>query len=142
MWNGLSHFQISLGEAELRQLFEQKGGVESITVMRDLYSGKSRGFGFVEMSSEEATQKAITELNGCSVDGRAILQSMKPDPNQKGVAASQKAIVATSGADPGGNKALLRVAQQGQDNATGQTFWGLVGHQVGTRTEIATESVC
>jgi RNA recognition motif-containing protein len=68
----VGNLSFSMGEAELRQLFEQKGGVESVTVMRDTDTGRSRGFGFVEMSSDEAAQKAIAELNGFSADGRNL----------------------------------------------------------------------
>jgi cold-inducible RNA-binding protein len=68
----VGNLSFTLGESELKQLFEQKGGVDSVTVMRDLDTGRSRGFGFVEMSSEEDAQKAIKELNEFSVDGRAL----------------------------------------------------------------------
>ncbi len=68
----VGNLSFSMGEAELRQLFEQKGGVESVTVMRDTDTGRSRGFGFIEMSSDEAAQKAIAELNGFAVDGRNL----------------------------------------------------------------------
>ena len=68
----VGNLSFSLGETELRQLFEQKGGVESVTVMRDLDTGRSRGFAFVEMSTDEAAQKAITELNGFAVEGRNL----------------------------------------------------------------------
>jgi cold-inducible RNA-binding protein len=68
----VGNLSFSMGEAELRQLFEQKGGVESVTVMRDTDTGRSRGFGFIEMSSDEAAQKAIAELNGFAVEGRNL----------------------------------------------------------------------
>jgi acetyl-CoA acetyltransferase len=53
----VGNLSFSAGEAELRQLFEQKGNVEAVTVMRDNDTGRSRGFAFVEMASEEAAQK-------------------------------------------------------------------------------------
>ena len=68
----VGNLSFSIGEAELRQLFEQKGTVESLTVMRDADTGRSRGFAFVEMASDEAAQKAIAELNGQSVEGRNL----------------------------------------------------------------------
>jgi RNA recognition motif-containing protein len=81
----VGNLSFSVGEAELRQLFEQKGGVESVTVMRDTQSGRSRGFGFVEMSSEEAAQKAIKELNEFSVDGRNLtVNEARPKPERRG----------------------------------------------------------
>ena len=69
----VGNLSFSMGEAELRQLFEQKGGVESVTVMRDTDTGRSRGFGFIEMSSDEAAQKAIAGLNGFAVEGRNLI---------------------------------------------------------------------
>ncbi len=81
----VGNLSFSMGEAELRQLFEQKGGVESVTVMRDQDTGRSRGFGFVEMASDEAAQKAIAELNGYAVDGRNLtVNEARPRPERGG----------------------------------------------------------
>lgn len=81
----VGNLSFSIGEAELRQLFEQKGGVESVTVMRENDTGRSRGFGFVEMSSDEAAQKAIAELNGYSMDGRNLtVNEARPKPERGG----------------------------------------------------------
>ena len=60
------------GEAELQDLFAQAGSVESVTVMRDQATGRARGFAFVEMSTDEEAQKAITTLNGTQVGGRNL----------------------------------------------------------------------
>ncbi len=81
----VGNLSFSLGEAELRQLFEQRGAVESVTVMRDNDTGRSRGFAFVEMASDEAAQKAIAELNGFSVDGRNLtVNEARPKPERSG----------------------------------------------------------
>jgi cold-inducible RNA-binding protein len=81
----VGNLSFSMGETELKQLFEQKGGVESAVIMRDLDTGRSRGFGFVEMSAEEAAQKAITELNGFSIDGRALsVNEARPKQERRG----------------------------------------------------------
>jgi RNA recognition motif-containing protein len=58
--------------ADLESLFATAGTVESATVVNDRESGRSRGFGFVEMSSPSEAGKAITELNGRNVAGRTI----------------------------------------------------------------------
>jgi cold-inducible RNA-binding protein len=80
----VGNLPFSIGEAELRQLFEQKGTVEAVTVMRDNDTGRSRGFAFVEMASEEAAQKAIAELNAYSVDGRNLtVNEAKPKPERR-----------------------------------------------------------
>ncbi len=60
------------GEADLQELFGRAGTVETATVMRDMATGRARGFAFVEMSTEEEAQKAIKELNQFQLGGRAL----------------------------------------------------------------------
>ena len=57
---------------DLRQAFEAFGQVESATVIKDRFSGESRGFGFVEMPSKTEAETAITEMNGKDLKGRAV----------------------------------------------------------------------
>ena len=59
-------------EEDLRQAFESFGQVESATIIKDKYSGKSKGFGFVEMSSKAEAQSAINGLNGKELKGRTL----------------------------------------------------------------------
>jgi len=59
-------------ETALQSLFAQAGAVESVSVVRDQATGRARGFAFVEMSSDEEAQKAITEINGVELGGRAL----------------------------------------------------------------------
>lgn len=59
-------------EGQLRELFEQAGTVESVVIITDRDTGRSKGFGFVEMSSNSEAQEAISRLNGQTVDGREI----------------------------------------------------------------------
>ena len=66
---GLSY---STTSEALREHFVQCGTVESATVITDRYSGQSRGFGFVEMATNEEAQKAVSMLNGQRLDGRTI----------------------------------------------------------------------
>lgn len=63
----------SVTEDTLGQLFTKYGGVQSVAVIKDKYTGQSRGFGFVEMDSEESAQKAIQGLNGYNLEGRSIV---------------------------------------------------------------------
>ncbi len=56
----------------LRTFFEQAGTVESASVITDRDSGRSRGFGFVEMTTEDEASKAVEELNGKMLDGRTL----------------------------------------------------------------------
>jgi len=57
----------------LKEFFSKAGKVESATVITDKFSGKSKGFAFVEMSSEEEMKKAIEMCNGKELDGRTII---------------------------------------------------------------------
>ena len=59
-------------EGDLQRLFEPVGRVVSCSIIMDKFTNKSRGFGFVEMSSQEEATKAISEFNGKEVDGRAL----------------------------------------------------------------------
>jgi len=59
-------------EADLKQEFEAFGEVTSVTIIKDTYSGKSKGFGFVEMPKLTEGQAAITGLNGKQIKGRAV----------------------------------------------------------------------
>ena len=59
-------------EQDLQELFAQAGAVESVTVMRDRDTGRARGFGFVEMSSDDDAQNAITKLNDQQFGGRRL----------------------------------------------------------------------
>ena len=63
----------STNEQELSQLFSQYGTVQSAKVITDCYTGQSRGFGFVEMSTGEEAQKAIAALNGSNMGGRTLV---------------------------------------------------------------------
>jgi RNA recognition motif-containing protein len=63
----------------LRDFFAQAGTVLSANVITDQFSGRSRGFGFVEMATSDEAQRAITELNGRDLDGRSLkVEASKP----------------------------------------------------------------
>ncbi len=59
-------------ENELQELFAQAGAVQEVTLMQDRFTGKSRGFAFVTMGSEEEAQNAISKLNGQAMEGRPL----------------------------------------------------------------------
>jgi len=59
-------------DTTLKETFARAGTVESATIIIDKFSGRSKGFGFVEMSSEEEAQKAIEMFNGKEIDGRNV----------------------------------------------------------------------
>ncbi|MBA3297795.1 MAG: RNA-binding protein [Acidobacteria bacterium] len=60
------------GEQDLQELFGAAGTVETVNLMRDMATGRARGFGFVEMASDEDAQKAIEQLNNFQYGGRAL----------------------------------------------------------------------
>jgi RNA recognition motif-containing protein len=68
----VGNLPFEVGEADLQDLFGRIGGVESVTVMRDQMTGRARGFAFVEMSTDEGAQQAITQLHGSQLGGRAL----------------------------------------------------------------------
>lgn len=68
----VGNLSFNTNEDELRQLFESYGQVDRVSIMTDRDTGRSRGFGFVEMASNEDGEKAIAALNGSQVGGRTI----------------------------------------------------------------------
>lgn len=70
---------------DLRQAFESFGQVDTANVIKDKYSGESRGFGFVEMPSKEEAQAAIDDLNGKELNGRSVtVNEARPRPSRGG----------------------------------------------------------
>ena len=69
---------------QLRDLFAEVGEVASATVVTDRDTGRSRGFGFVEMATPEDAEQAISKLNGTSVDGRTIQVERAKSPGAGG----------------------------------------------------------
>jgi RNA recognition motif-containing protein len=75
----------SANDQQLNELFAPHGAVESAKVITDKFTGQSRGFGFVEMSSAEEAQKAIGALNGTQMDGRTLtVNEAKPQEKRTG----------------------------------------------------------
>jgi len=66
---GLSY---SINDNDLRDLFSEYGEISSAKVIMDKVTGRSKGYGFVELEDNDAAQKAIEELNGAEYDGRTI----------------------------------------------------------------------
>src|SRR5207237_10139673 len=77
----VGNFPYETGEAELQELFARAGTVETVKVMRDMATGRARGFAFVEMSTDDEAQKAITELNEFQLGGRGLtVNEARPKP--------------------------------------------------------------
>ncbi|NLW86351.1 MAG: RNA-binding protein [Planctomycetes bacterium] len=81
----VGNLSYSVGDAELQDLFGQYGTVESAAVIQDKMTGRSKGFGFVEMSSDSEAQAAIAALNGKDYSGRALtVNEAKPREDRGG----------------------------------------------------------
>src|SRR5499426_960588 len=77
----VGNLPFSAGEAELQELFAQAGAVDSVRVMRDMATGRARGFAFVEMANDDDAQKAITEFHEHQMEGRAlVVNEARPKP--------------------------------------------------------------
>jgi RNA recognition motif-containing protein len=72
----VSNLSFNVQDEDLKSYFADYGEVSSAKVITDKETGRSRGFGFVEMSDDAAAQKAIAELDGATVDARAIKVSV------------------------------------------------------------------
>jgi RNA recognition motif-containing protein len=73
------------GETELQELFAQAGTVETVRVMRDMATGRARGFAFVEMTTHEDAQKAIALLDQFQLGGRSLtVNEARPKPASSG----------------------------------------------------------
>jgi RNA recognition motif-containing protein len=68
----VGNLRYNLTEEALRATFAEYGDVTSVKIIKDKFSGESKGFGFVEMPSNEDARRAIAELNGKEVDGRSL----------------------------------------------------------------------
>jgi RNA recognition motif-containing protein len=68
----VGNLSYEVSQEELQQLFAQHGEVASVNIINDKFTGRSKGFGFVEMPQKEQAQAAMTKLNGMELKGRAI----------------------------------------------------------------------
>ncbi|WP_333810474.1 RNA recognition motif domain-containing protein [Flavobacterium sp.] len=88
----------SVEEADLRGYFEEYGAVDSVKIISDKFTGRSKGFGFVEMANDAEAQKAIDELNGGTIEGRKIVVN-KSEPKPEG---ERRSFDRNSGGSRGG----------------------------------------
>ena len=81
----VGNLPFSAGEAELQELFATAGAVDSVKVMRDMATGRARGFAFVEMATDEDAQKAIDKLHNADFGGRNLtVNETRPQPERSG----------------------------------------------------------
>jgi len=81
----VGNLSYDITEAKLRDLFSQAGEIASVDMITDKFTGKGKGFAFVEMKTDEATQDAISRLDGYSLDDRNIAVSVaRPRQDRSG----------------------------------------------------------
>lgn len=98
----------SIEESRLQELFEEFGEVNSVKIISDKFSGRSKGFGFVEMPDDEQAKNAINELNGSDLDGRKIVvnqaEERKPDSRRGGFGGDDRRGGYNKGGGSGGGR--------------------------------------
>jgi cold-inducible RNA-binding protein len=81
----VGNLNFNTSEDELRQMFEAHGQVDRVSIMTDRETGRSRGFGFVEMANAEEAERAIAALNGMQLGGRTLnVNEARPKPERTG----------------------------------------------------------
>jgi cold-inducible RNA-binding protein len=79
----VGNIPFSVTEEKLKELFSRHGSVTSVRIISDKLSGRSRGFGFVEMGSGQEAERALAALNGNDFEGRALVVSeARPEPSR------------------------------------------------------------
>jgi cold-inducible RNA-binding protein len=87
----VGNLSFNTNEDELRQLFEVYGQVDRVSIMTDRDTGRSRGFGFVEMTNNEDGEKAIAALNGSQVGGRTLnVNEARPKTERAGAGGRER----------------------------------------------------
>ncbi|MGQ7869632.1 RNA recognition motif domain-containing protein [Sunxiuqinia sp. sy24] len=69
----VGNLNYAITEDDMREIFEEYGELTSVKLITDKFTGRSKGFGFVEMADAEEAKKAIEELNGAEVEGRSMV---------------------------------------------------------------------
>jgi RNA recognition motif-containing protein len=81
----IGNLSYEVTEEDLQQAFEAFGQVESVNIIKDKFSGRSKGFGFVEMPDKANAQSAINELNGKELKGRSVnVNEARPRTESRG----------------------------------------------------------
>jgi RNA recognition motif-containing protein len=81
----VGNLSFGASEEDLKKLFSEAGAVQSVKIVLDSYSGRSRGFGFVEMTSKAEVEKAISLINGKAfMDRTLIVSEARPQKNKGG----------------------------------------------------------
>jgi len=91
-------------EEDLRELFQQAGNVETVRIITDQFTGRPRGFGFVEMATKEEATKAVEMLNGRLFrDRNLVVDEARPQPQRSGGGGGDRGGGGGRGPRPGGS---------------------------------------
>ena len=111
----VGNLSFNTSSEELQKLFSQAGTVESVSIIEDRETGRSRGFGFVEMASKEAGEAAIAQFNETQLDGRSLkVNEAKPREPRSGYGGSRTA--------PNGRGASRNGFAPSRDRNSGSNF--------------------
>jgi RNA recognition motif-containing protein len=82
----VGNLHYNIGDEDLKQVFEEYGEVASVKIIKDRETGRSKGFGFIEMNDDSQAREAIEELNGAELMGRTMkVNESRPKPaNNRG----------------------------------------------------------
>ena len=102
----VGNLPFSLDDSALQSVFSEYGTVTSAKIIMDRDSGRSKGFGFVEMSSDAEAKTAIEQMNGKEVDGRALTvnEARPQEPRSGGFGGGNRGGFNRGGGDRGGNR--------------------------------------
>ncbi len=100
----VSNLSFNVQDEDLREFFAEYGEVSSAKVIMDKFTNRSRGFGFVEMPDNAAAQKAIQELDGATVEGRAIKVSEAKPREERSNTGGSGGNRRPNGSGGGGNR--------------------------------------
>jgi RNA recognition motif-containing protein len=100
----VGNLSYNTSEADLEALFEQAGSVKSAQIIKDRDSGRSKGFGFVEMGSQEEAEKAISMFNGKDIEGRALTVNIARPREERGPGGGGGGRGGYGGGSGGGNR--------------------------------------
>lgn len=100
----VSNLSFNVADEDLKDFFADYGEVSSAKVITDKFTGKSRGFGFVEMPDEESAKKAIAELDQAVVEGRTIGVSVAKPKEQRADGGGNRSFSGGGGNRGGGNR--------------------------------------
>jgi len=100
----VSNLSFNTNDAELNELFSAYGSVSSAKVITDRESGRSRGFGFVEMSNDDEAKAAMSGLNNKEVEGRAMSVSVAKEREERSSGGGSRGGYSNNRGGGGGNR--------------------------------------